>query len=339
MSKLVHLPRTRDVREQAASWIVGLEEGLSEQQTLELKAWLAEDPAHRAAFVQMAKQWDNFDALAELATILPLETASSRRNRFALAGALVATVAACAIAAVLYFDRQAAVPTVEVAQTIAQALETNHDFQTSVGQQLTSKLPDGSSVSLNTDTALTVEFSDAERLIILDRGEASFDVAHDATRPFRVKAGDHTVQALGTVFDVRRQEGSRVRVTVSEGVVKVSNPADSSHEAVLVRAGQVADLGEVTARVVRVDPSRLDAAQAWQRGVLIYEGQTLEDVVADISRYTPVRFRIEDDSIRQRRVGGVFRAGDVDGLLLALQESFGVEPHRQGDVVVLSEKK
>lgn len=351
MSKLVHLSGTRHIREQAAMWLVCLEEGLSERQKHDLNAWLAADAAHGAALVRMAKEWDAFDALTELAAIFPLRAESSRRNRFALAGGALAAVALGAIAVALYFNSNQPVPADEMASTdaaqssapslaLAQgAFPVSRSLHTSVGQHLTSKMPDGSSISLNTDTTLTVEFSENERLVVLEKGEASFSVAHDASRPFRVKAGERTVQAVGTVFDVRRQEGRHVRVTVTEGVVKVINQADSSREDLLVRAGQLADISDAASRVERVDPSRLDAAQAWQRGVLIYEGETLEDVVADVSRYTDVRFRIEDDSIRQRRVGGVFRTGDVEGLLLALRESFGIEPNRQGDIVVLSAKK
>jgi transmembrane sensor len=186
-----------------------------------------------------------------------------------------------------------------------------------------------------------VTFSNQERLVVLERGEASFQVAHDASRPFRVRAGNRVVQAVGTVFNVRRDDaGADVQVTVTEGVVKIldRNGAPTDGE-VFVRAGQLADIGEAKPRVQRIEPARLDATQAWQRGLLIYQGQTLEDVIADVSRYTPVHFRIEDDSIRQRRVGGVFRAGDVDGLLLALRETFGIEPRRDGDVIVLSARE
>ncbi len=328
-NNLVHLPpNTRRVREAAAAWIVCLEEGMSEQQMSELKTWLAADAAHRAALIKMAEQWDAFDALSELAEILPLKTESERTNRFAMAGAAIAAVAVGALAVGLYFafgrsggiDPATALPLAAnpPAQSISAA-DSTRTLHTDVGQHLTAKMPDGSSISLNTNTTLTVQFSQEQRLVILERGEASFSVAHDTARPFRVKAGDRIVQAVGTVFNVRRETGPNVRVTVTEGVVKVIDRPEAKREDVFVRAGQLAEIGAASASIQRVDPSRLDAAQAWQRGVLIYQGETLEDVIADVSRYTAVRFEIEDDSIRQRRVGGVFRTGDVDGLLLALR--------------------
>ena len=352
MSNLVHLRSSRRIREEAAGWIVCLEEGPSPGQMRELKAWLAAEPAHRAALIRMAEQWDSFDALSELAEILPLREVSSRTNRFVAFGAALGAIVLAALVVGLYVSRDAPTAANRIAQVVpgqqgalslsAQEQASSSDrrsLHTDVGQQLTATMPDGSSISLNTNTALSVAFSKGERLVVLERGEASFSVAHDPSRPFRVRAGERTVQAVGTVFDVRRDGGQNVRVTVTEGVVKVLDRPESKREELLVRAGELAEIGEATANIRRVDPSRLDAAQAWQRGVLVYQGETLEDVIADVSRYTSVRFEIEDESIRQRRVGGVFRTGDVDGLLRALRESFGIEPQRHGDVIVLSAKE
>ena len=80
-----------------------LEEGLSDQQMGELKSWLAADEAHRAALIRMAEQWDSFDALSELAEILPLRTESARTNRFAMAGVALVAVAVGALAVSLHF--------------------------------------------------------------------------------------------------------------------------------------------------------------------------------------------------------------------------------------------
>jgi transmembrane sensor len=353
MSNLVHLPNTRRVREEAAGWIVCLEEGLSDQQMGELKSWLAADEAHRAALIHMAEQWDSFGALSELAEILPLRNESARTNRFAMAGVALVAVAVGALAVSLHFvfqrsagPGQEPLPQIVANQPAATLAAPGPDpssmqrlLRTDVGQHLTEKMPDGSSISLNTNTVLSVQFSQDERLVILERGEGSFRVAHDPSRPFRVKAGERTVQAVGTVFNVRRDQGQTVRVTVTEGLVKVMDRREARREDVLVKAGQLAEIGEASASIQGVERSRLDAAQAWQRGVLIYQGETLEDVIADVSRYTSVRFEIEDDSIRHRRVGGVFRTGDVDGLLLALRETFGIEPRHQGDKIVLSAKE
>jgi transmembrane sensor len=353
MSKLVQLRSPRLVREEAANWLVSLEEGLSPDERVRLEAWLHADPAHRQALIRMAEHWDGFDELAELADILPLNR-RSRRDGFALklvaAAAAVLIVAAFGLYVVWKRGEHAGV---EVASTAAPAAGTpspsaagagsqtsfSRKLQTNVGEQLTVPLADGSVVTLNTNTALDVQYFDAERRITLNRGEAIFSVAHDAARPFRVHAGERVVQAVGTVFNVKLESKDGVRVTVTEGKVKVVDRPAAAQPELFVSAGESAVLSDAKAQIRRIESAQIEASQAWQRGVLIYQGETLDTVIADVSRYTNVRFSIADDSIRNKRVGGVFRAGDVDGLLLALRESFGIEPHREGDVIVLTARR
>ena len=160
------------------------------------------------------------------------------------------------------------------------------------------------------------------------------------------------VQALGTIFNVHLDSSDRVEVTVSEGRVRVtlvdrptsSSPpaartpdaAGSSGTDITVAAGQVAVIDGAQGAVRRIDALEIEAKLAWQQGMLVFRGSPLEEVLADVSRYTTVKFTIADDSIRATRVGGYFRAGDIDALLLALRESFGIEPHRLGDEIVLT---
>lgn len=169
-------------------------------------------------------------------------------------------------------------------------------------------MPDGSVITLNTDTLVDVAYSATERLVVLNRGEALFSVAHDPERPFRVRAGDRFVQAVGTTFNVRRGSGNDVRVTVSEGTVKVMREpaATRGHatEEVTVRAGEQAVVADAVAEVHPLEAVQLEANLAWQRGLLIYQGEPLDSVLADIARYTTVRFSIADESIRRTRVGG-----------------------------------
>ena len=355
MSNLVQLPNRRNVREVAAAWLVSIEEGLTETERGELNAWLAADAAHGDALVAMARKWDAFNALSELAQIVPLHSRRAATPRFSWKlGAVAASVVAVVAVAGWFtlrpdgFARLALGPEVArfavaadqpVAQAAAATVE-DEKLQTTVGKQLTSQLVDGSVVTLNTDTSVDVRYTDAERAVTLNRGEAIFSVAHNKQRPFRVTAGSHVVQAVGTVFNVRRF-GEEVRVTVSEGAVKVFDPGSggSAQPEVLVSAGEVAVIDASGAHLNRIDATRLEASQAWQHGLLIYQGETLDTVITDISRYTSVKFEIEDDSIRSKRVGGLFRTGDVDGLLLALRESFGIDPRREGDVIYLSARK
>jgi transmembrane sensor len=364
MSNLLRLPNRRQTAEQAAEWAVALKEGLSEEQRQRLHQWLRADPTHAEALERMARHWDAFDALAELSETFPLSRpAHQPAARFtfkaaALAGVAVVGLITLAGAVYLLQSRDSLLtPSVAV-----RGLATSHEeppqlagasdsatrnYQTTVGKQLTASLPDGSVVTLNTDTSLDVQFSASRRLVILKKGEAIFRVARNPSRPFQVQVGSRIVQALGTVFNVMFGEAENdLRVTVSEGAVKVLDPepprpqhgpqATPAHPELLVRAGEQAIIGAAGEQIRHLEVSQIEAKDAWQRGLLIYQGDTLDAVIADMSRYTTVRFSISDQSIRSRRVGGVFRAGDVDGLLLALRESFGINARREGNVIVLT---
>jgi len=353
MSKLVQLRNPRMVREQAANWLVSLEEGLTSDERTRLEQWLAADPAHAQALMRMAEHWDGFDELAELADILPLNRRPQRRG-FTLKLAAIAAAVLVIVASGLFImwqrGERAGVASASIAAAAVSGSSrsatvdggepgVSRKLQTYVGQQLTVPLADGSVVTLNTNTSLDVQYFDAERRITLNRGEAIFSVAHDAARPFRVHAGERVVQAVGTVFNVKLESQDDVRVTVTEGKVKVVDRPTAAQRELFVGAGESAMLSEAKPQIRRIETAQIEASQAWQHGVLIYQGETLDTVIADVSRYTNVRFSIADDSIRNKRVGGVFRAGDVDGLLLALRESFGIEPRREGDVIVLTARR
>jgi transmembrane sensor len=352
MSKLVQLRSPRLAREQAANWLVSIEEGLTPEERVQLEHWLAADPAHAQALMRMAEHWDGFDELAELADILPLNRRTQRQG-FTLKLAVAAAAVLVIVASGLFFawnrGERAGVESASIAAASGSSRSATIDggaeignsrkLQTFVGQQLTVPLADGSVVTLNTNTSLDVQYFDAERRITLNRGEAIFSVAHDTARPFRVHAGERMVQAVGTVFNVKLESKDDVRVTVTEGKVKVVDRPTAAQPELFVSAGESAVLSEAKPQIRRIETAQIEASQAWQHGVLIYQGETLDTVIADVSRYTNVRFSIADDSIRNKRVGGVFRAGDVDGLLLALRESFGIEPRREGDVIVLTARR
>jgi transmembrane sensor len=366
MSNLVRLPNPRRVEEQAAEWVVCLQEGLTEEQRKGLHEWLEADPGHSEALVRMAELWDAFDALAELAETFPLtQRAAERPKTWTLKVVAFAALAVLAIGVsiTMYLrwgsaghapgtpevSARRVEPARPEAPSAATASEFSaHNYHTPVGSQLAAPLSDGSVITLNTDTSVDVEYTASQRLIVLRKGEANFNVAHDATRPFQVQVGARVVQALGTVFNVKLGTGKDVRVSVSEGTVKVldrppSQPTRAApapaHTELLVRAGDQATIGDDGEQVRHIGVSQIEANSAWQHGMLVYKGETLATVIADVSRYTTVRFSISDDSIRSKRVGGVFRAGDVDGLLVALRESFGIDARREGNVIVLTAKR
>lgn len=347
MSNLVTFPNARKAREEACEWLVRLDEGLSPEERDELREWLKCDRSHATFLLEMAAHWDEQTALAKMADVLPLgsDLRTRRPKRiFALLAAACAAVAFLVLGAMtaarLYGEgdpRASGAATAETASTVAR------EYQTAVGEQLSIQLVDGSLIVLNTDSQLEVRYSGVERSVRLNRGEASFDVARDSRRPFRVHAAGNVVQAVGTLFNVQLDRGRRLELTVTEGVVRISPsesagipkpPAAESSAPMQVSAGEVAIVEDDEITIRRPSAQEIEAELSWQQGILVFRGETLEAVVEEVQRYTTARIVIADEAIRDVRVGGRFRVGDVDNLLLALRQTFGVEATRRSDGVI-----
>jgi transmembrane sensor len=247
--------------------------------------------------------------------------------RYAAAAALVV-----AILPALWIRTHRAVPTPEQV-TIAH-------FATRHAERLTQRLADGSVLQLNTDTAVTVRYSHAGRLIEMGRGQVMFEVAHEPTRPFRVIAGSAQVIDVGTTFDVYMQSHATL-VTVVEGRVMVglaprggvgSSPSDvtggeptqaASVQLIPVAAGQqvrVAD-GQLPLSVVQVDT---ELASAWLHGQIRFAQRPLAEVAAEFNRYSTTPIEIETPALRELRVSGVFATYDTDSFVAFLRSLKGV---------------
>ena len=207
------------------------------------------------------------------------------------------------------------------------------DYSTVVGEQKAVVLADGSSVFLNTDTAISLDWSRQRRRIVLLKGQAEFKVAKDADRPFVVVAGNTAVRALGTVFEVFEQASGAVDVTVSEHAVGVSLQGRSGAESMRVEEGErlhYAGHGELN----RAESVNLNQINAWQRGKLIFRDQPLADVVAELNRYSKARIVLKGGDIEQLRVSGVFPIDD-SAVLSALQKAFSIRSTQLGPWLVI----
>lgn len=214
-------------------------------------------------------------------------------------------------------------------------------------------LEDGSIVRLEPQTRLRVQLETHRRFVELERGRALFRVAKDTERPFWVSADAVSIRAVGTEFGV--EAGDRVVVvTVAEGSVAVTRAgaaplmeivpetasgsgaiAQTPSAEVLLGAGQQLTMQSIGAigPVRSVDTTR---ALAWSRGQLVFENDTLGDVVAEFNRYNRTQLRIDDPSLASRRVSGVFEATDVDTLLAFISQSgTGVRITRAGSNVLI----
>lgn len=269
--------------------------------------WRRRSAAHEAAAVeaeallQAVGETRQADHLRQHGA--PLSAGAVRRlpvgRRVLFAGAAAASVAAVAVAL----------------PALGPLSGLYADHATAVGDRKRVSLADGSVVVLNTATAISVDYSAKERRIVLHDGEALFDVAKDAARPFIVVAGGVEVRAVGTAFVVRVKNASE-HVTVSEGIVEVKM---GDFPPMRIAAGQRLDVGEGDSFKLRtVD---IDAATAWQRGKLIFNRRRLESVVAELQRYRAGRIVVLGDSLKALEVTGVFDLDDTDRILRTIEET------------------
>jgi transmembrane sensor len=211
-------------------------------------------------------------------------------------------------------------------------------YETAVSEQRDVLLADGSRVTLNTDTALTVRYAASSRLVELERGEAIFAVKHDAARPFEVIAGQTVTRALGTEFNVDLRS-DRIRVSVIEGVVRVSAAADdgTSKARPLVPAltkGRSAEFRDDDNRIVEA-AADLQRIQAWRARRLEFSDTPLPEALEEFNRYSTAHVVIGTADLNTVRVSGVFRIGDTEGFLFSLREALGVQTLATQEEIVL----
>jgi transmembrane sensor len=330
MSNVAEFPDLARAREEAADWISRASRGLSAEERTELRRWRA-SPANARALQQLSALWNEMDVLRELSSVFPepaapgLEApATGRRWRPAMAAALVVVTLATAFALQRYVSEDPPV----VAST------PGSDFTTAVGEQRNVPLPDGSLLAINTASQVqVVSLGHESRELRLVRGEAHFTVAPDAARPFRVSAAGHVVQAIGTAFDVRLLPGGGLEVIVTEGHVKLLSGGGAVGDLLKDQYMRIAADG--TLKVGQLDEEAIASRLAWRSGMLVFEGQGLEEVLAEFSRYTSARFLITNPRLRDIRIGGYFAAGDTAALRAALKANFGIESRRGPDGVIL----
>lgn len=288
--------------------------------TADLQAWLAADPDNRAAWQALENVWNGVERVAAEPQMIAARRDALQRaqkagaRRWTSPGAsrraMAAGLAACAFLALGAASWMSLRPDV---------------YATRVGERRTVTLDDGSQVALDAASRLEVRYGRAARELRLAAGQARFDVAHDVTRPFRVRAGDRTVVATGTRFNVEVLDG-RVVVTLLEGGVSVSGGAAAAGPAVRLRPGQrLAASTAAGAPAATVDVVAPDKAVAWETGSLIFDDEPLTVVAERVSRYTDRRLVVADAGAAALRVSGVFSAGDLETFLDTLTSYLPVE--------------
>lgn len=205
------------------------------------------------------------------------------------------------------------------------------DYATAVGERLSVTLPDGSLVTLNTDSALDVVYADRLRLVRLLKGQAYFEVAPDADSPFVVEAAGRRITALGTAFDVRL-DSDRFQILLAEGRVGVSRSpygfdARGEGRDIVLEPGQ----GLIAAFGAPEEVAAVDVEQQlrWRHGFVEFDGEPLVSVVAEMNRYAAAQLLVQDPRISDLRVSGVFRTGDQSQFVEVITRVLPVAAQRQ----------
>ncbi len=295
----------------AAQWFAARRGGTDAAGEQAFQAWLQEDPHRADDYALCELTWDVAgEATAGMA-------APRRTRRRVLAGAALLATAA-SMAGLAFWLRPA----------------SPQQFSTGAGEQRVVALEDGSQVMLNTRTQIEVRLGRHAREVELRAGEAFFQVAPDASRPFTVHTPLGSARAVGTHFNVYVQP-THLAVTTAEGRVYVDG--GSAGAGVYVDAGRRADL-EASAEAPVVSGADVNAALNWRARRLEVDDEPLAHVLQEFSRYTDLPVRPASAAVGALRVSAVLRTGDLAALRATLAEAFGLRIERQDGAYVVSER-
>jgi transmembrane sensor len=272
-----------EITDEAAGWLARLSaDHRTEADEAAFQAWLAASPAHQAAFEEATMIW-------ELAGGVPREMLrdTPRASRIGRREVLAGLTVGAAVAGGLVFLGGRAEAKV---------------YETAVGERRRIVFEDSSIATLDTDTRIVVKFSEAERLVDLQRGRVNFHVSADRTRPFIVSGAKETIVARQSNFDVRR-DGENISVVLIDGRASVDSDGKT---AVLGKGDRLVSSAEGT----HLDKPSLLPLLAWQKGQAILENEKLGDAIAEMNRYSAVKLAVGDNAAAGLRVSGVYKVGD-----------------------------
>ena len=332
-------PNSDDV---ASAWLARRDRGLSPAEQDVYLEWLRADPRHGAMIAHLEKTWGALDLLAEwrpahsarpnpdlLATLRPRQKMWGRLAKFPFA---VRALAAAAVVALGVFIFQSILRETPLPKGMVRVIPSP--------ERLT--LEDGSLVELNHGGKIETEFTAETRRVRLVRGEAHFTVTKNPARPFIVEANGVAVRAVGTAFNVRHGSDT-IEVLVTEGKVHVerpaaavvSSPVRSTITPTALVAGEraIVDMTAPAAKpvVAAVTPTEMARALSWQGVRLEFAELPLAEVVTEFNLRNRQQLLVDDAATGRLRVGGSFRADNVDAFVRLLEASFGVSAQRRAD--------
>jgi transmembrane sensor len=339
-----------EIEEAAATWIARRDGKWTPSDAALFDAWLAESAGHRVAYYRLNAAWDQAGQL---------EVPSSYRNLYLAAAAAVIVVVAGAVVSVQMglfrptpttpaptvvqandipageVEKEAASPVPQEAIAPAAQSIFRQRYGTAVGASRVISLPDGSRLTLDTDSQVEVTIDGKARTVRLQRGQAFFEVAHDRQRPFVVDTDRLSVTAVGTAFSVR-WVGLDIRVDVAEGTVRLGRPGERED---LLPAGGIARVEGEAVQIQLGQSAEVDRNLSWRSGVLTFRHTSLADAVAEFNRYGTRQIVIRDAQIAALELGGVFKSGDAEVFARLLERTFPIDAAINPDSIELSARR
>jgi transmembrane sensor len=330
------------LEEEATRWVLERDDGFAAGRAEAFAEWCRSDPRHALAVTRVER---SLALLGELPTVrAPLvarmagaAASESDAKKFAGNPRSRPWVWASGMAAALALGASA--------WWMGQTSPAPQIYETSGSEPRRISLNDGSVVDLNANSRVEARFTAGERRLTLGAGEAHFQVAHNAARPFIVTANGISVRAVGTAFDVRLA-GETVDVVVSEGKVAVDRQSDTAFFVrkqtpviPLLVAGertQVASRGETAPQVEKIAAAQVDSLLSWQNRMTSFVDVPLSEMVARINRCNTLQLVIGDPQLGARKVGGVIDLKQVNAFVRFLEQDGGIVSERAptGEIIL-----
>jgi len=311
-----------EIQLRAAQWVVERSgSAWSEGDQQRLDAWLKQSTAHEVAFWRAKHAWEKADRVVALKT--PLRNNQRQTRPATRTGWFRVAAVACGLAVI-------GAVAFEMNQTPAYTT-----YSTPIGGRKILSLRDGSRIELNTGTMLRLSRDRGAPQAILDRGEAFFDIKHDATRPFTIEARGRRIVDIGTKFLVRNAQ-ERLEVSMLEGEVTLSAPKNSGDRPSKLTAGDVA-VATATSTVITKEPGPAIAdAASWRQGMLVFRHTTLADAVAEFNRYNDAQLVVVGDHAGNLKIDGKFQTHDVETFAEVAKDVLHLHVQHIGKKTVMS---
>lgn len=308
------------IEAQAVEWLIARDErgSWTKEDQKALDAWLVESPAHATAFWRVEAGWNRTELISE---IPPFDLSLKQLSRtvpwfrFFRIAASLGLFAILGAGGYLHLSR----PEVQT-------------FETPIGGRKIVTLFDGSQIELNTNTVLQI--SSNQRDVALVRGEALFQIHHDAEHPFSVSVSGHKVTDLGTEFLIRTNENG-LRIALVEGRARIEPDTGAQNQTATLVPGDVAVATTESLAVSKKSEQQLRDELAWQKGVLVFDNTPLTEAASEFNRYNNVKLVVADPGAVHMKINGAIHFNDSAEFTRLAKNLFGLNAEQRGNEIVI----